>query len=432
VTQDDAALESELTIARPLARPARVGDVVSGKYRLVATLGRGGMGSIFLAKHLALETTVALKFMHPHLARDRVAVARFAREARAAATLKSEYAARIIDVSTRESGEPYIVMEHLEGSSLDAIAKCGLPIADAVKYCAQASDALEEAHSRGIIHRDVKPANLFLTTSKTGQSMIKVLDFGLAKSDADPDLVQSGVMHSLGTPQYMSPEQIRGGSVDARTDVWSLGATLYELLAGRPAFDGASGVIVFARILQGNTTPLKSIRPEVSEGLVAIIDRCLMRNPGERFASMSDLALALARADLSPTLPAVDAPKSSELAPVDDRPSFRDSGFTAITTNTPVAMCLPELPEKREPSARQTALAALSGPALVALAATFMALWMGIGGQAASAPTSSPAIVVSQVVKLAATLHAKDPRMSVSGRCAKGTRGPTCAAVARH
>jgi serine/threonine protein kinase len=409
---------------------------IAGKYRMVRLLGEGGMGAVYEAEHATTGRRLAVKLITVHTGKNKhEVVTRFEREARVAGTLDTEHIAQVIDSGEDTNlGMPFMVMELLQGEDLQIlIDRLGpLPPALAVRIAAQACVGLRQAHQAGIIHRDVKPANLFLTTSKTGQSMIKVLDFGLAKSDADPDLVQSGVMHSLGTPQYMSPEQIRGGSVDARTDVWSLGATLYELLAGRPAFDGASGVIVFARILQGNTTPLKSIRPEVSEGLVAIIDRCLMRNPGERFASMSDLALALARADLSPTLPAVDAPKSSELAPVDDRPSFRDSGFTAITTNTPVAMCLPELPERREPSARQTALAALSGPALVALAATFMALWMGIGAQAASAPTSSPAIVVSQVVKLAATLHAKDPRMSVSGRCAKGTRGPTCAAVARH
>ena len=158
-------------MARPLPRPPAVGDVIADKYRLARTLGRGGMGRIFAAHHVMLDTTVALKFMHPHLARDPISVARFAREARAAATLKSPYAARIIDVDEAPSGELYIVMEYLEGASLETIATQGrgLPISKAITYVLQACDALAEAHDGGIIHRDVKPANLFLTTGSTGE-----------------------------------------------------------------------------------------------------------------------------------------------------------------------------------------------------------------------------------------------------------------------
>src|SRR4051812_39640865 len=247
--------ETEPTVVRALQRPPALGDVISEKYRLSRALGRGGMGRIFAADHLLLGTTVALKFMHPHLARDRGQVARFAREARAAATLKSAYSARIIDVDQLESGELYIVMEYLEGTSLETLAVDGrgLAIGDAVLYVVQACDALMEAHSRSIIHRDVKPANLFLTKGKSGEPIIKVLDFGLAKSVVSTDGFSSSSSSSstvagqaLGTPYYMSPEQITGEhAIDGRSDVWAIGATLYELLTGNLAFPGPNAAVVF-------------------------------------------------------------------------------------------------------------------------------------------------------------------------------------------
>ncbi len=239
----------DATAQRPLNRPATAGDIIADKYRLMRMLGRGGMGRIFEADHLLLGSKVALKFMHPHLARDRAQVSRFQREARAAATLKSEYVARIIDVDQLASGELYIVMEYLEGASLETMATegRGLPVHDALTYVVQACDALAEAHARSIIHRDVKPANLFLTRGKSGEPIIKVLDFGLAKSLASSEDFSVSTTPStvagqaLGTPYYMSPEQVTGADViDGRSDIWAIGATLYELLTGTLAFPGSN------------------------------------------------------------------------------------------------------------------------------------------------------------------------------------------------
>ena len=294
------AKEPDETIVRPLARPTALGDVIAEKYRLVRTLGRGGMGRIFAADHLLLGTTVALKFMHPHLARDRAQVARFKREARAAATLKSANSARIIDVDQLPTGELYIVMEYLEGTSLETMAADGrgLPIADAVMYIVQACDALAEAHSQSIIHRDVKPANLFLTKGKSGEPVIKVLDFGLAKSMASSDgfSVSSATVsgQALGTPYYMSPEQLTGAAaIDGRSDVWAIGATLYELLTGHLAFGGANAAVVFDHILKGTPAPLRTLRPDVPDSLVAIVDRCLMQDVTARFQTVRELLKAL-------------------------------------------------------------------------------------------------------------------------------------------
>lgn len=296
-TGETAAFESEPTLARPLDRPVTTGDVIDGRYRLARAIGRGGMGRVFLADHLMLGTKVAIKFMHPHLTRDRMQVARFAREARAAALLKSEHVARIMDVAQLPSGEMYIVMEYLEGAGLDVLAheRGGLPPADALAYLAQACDALAEAHDRGILHRDVKPANLFLTKDSSGNEVVKVLDFGLAKilasnGSSNDFSMATGVKEAVGTPHYMAPEQITGlRPVDARADIWGIGATLYELLTGELAYPGKTAPAVFDLVLKSKPPPLEQRRPDVPPAVVAIVERCLEQDADDRYPSVRDL-----------------------------------------------------------------------------------------------------------------------------------------------
>lgn len=429
---------------RPLNRPAQIGDVIASKYRLVRSLGRGGMGRIFEADHLMLDTKVALKFMHPHLTRDPVSVGRFAREARAAATLKSEHAARIIDVDQLASGELYIVMEYLEGRSLETMARGGrsIPILDAVMYISQACEALAEAHDRGIIHRDVKPANLFLTKGKSGEPMIKVLDFGLAKS-SEAEGTASGVLQALGTPQYMSPEQIRGsGTIDPRSDVWSIGVTLYELLTGRRAFDARSTVNVFAAVLSGRYTPIRDYRADAPAALVAVVDRCLAAEPSARFASVRDLSAALAAVKhmllaprslmtaqgfnttlVSPGSDAWDAMPTvmplpittptpmpmalSILGPATSSSSHRPPSYATLR---PATMSLgPASSPDSEPSARQTMFAALAGPALVAAAAAVIAVVLGFAAHPAAVVPVPMATVTYLTAKSAGVTRAKAP-----------------------
>jgi serine/threonine protein kinase len=388
--------EVDQTVVRPLARPTAIGDVIAEKYRLVRTLGRGGMGRIFAADHLLLGTTVALKFMHPHLARDRGQVARFAREARAAATLKSAYSARIIDVDTLDNGELYIVMEYLDGVSLETIAVDGrgLPIPDAVRFIVQACDALAEAHSRSIIHRDVKPANLFLTKGKSGEPIIKVLDFGLAKSVVSTEGLSSSqnstiAGQALGTPYYMSPEQITGGAViDGRSDVWAIGTTLYELLTGHMAFPGPNAAIVFDGILLGSPTPLRVLRPEIPDTLVAIVDRCLQREVTARFQTVRELSKALESSLLVPEpVPFVAAPLGTDRfqrssAPPALLPQYVEASPRVTSHSLPSSAPVPSVglsPEPEGPpgpSGLQTLIAALAGPALIAIAAGVVALMM--------------------------------------------------------
>ncbi|WP_438021711.1 serine/threonine-protein kinase [Sorangium sp. So ce233] len=276
----------------------REGQVIAGKYRVERVIGAGGMGVVVAAIHLQLEERVAIKLLLPAAAHSRTLAERFVREARAAVKVKSEHVARVTDVGTLESGTPYMVMEYLSGSDLaDALRAGGrMPPQAAVEYVLQACEALAEAHAAGIVHRDLKPANLFLTRRADGSPCVKVLDFGISKvapSGSDPRITDTTAV--MGSPLYMSPEQLKSSrDVDARTDIWSLGVILFELLAGEPPFDGATMPQLCVAIMQGVPRPLAALRADVPPGLEAVILRCLEKTPERRFRDVGELAAALA------------------------------------------------------------------------------------------------------------------------------------------
>jgi serine/threonine-protein kinase len=200
----------------PGSIPVAQGDVLAGKYRVDHVLGVGGMGVVVSATHLQLDQRVALKFMLPVGLAHPALVERFAREARAAARLKSDHVARVLDVGTLDSGSPYMVMEYLEGSDLGSVvAERGpMPVHMAVDCVLQACDAVAEAHAIGIIHRDLKPRNLFLTGRNDGRALVKVLDFGISKHKTGAsDLSLTRTTEIIGSPNYMSPEQLRSGDM---------------------------------------------------------------------------------------------------------------------------------------------------------------------------------------------------------------------------
>jgi serine/threonine-protein kinase len=290
-----------LTAVTP-ATPFSEGEVLAGKYRVERVLGSGGMGYVVAARHLQLGTGVAIKFLRPEACTDAMTVARFLREARAAARLQSEHVARVIDVATLDSGAPYIVMELLRGEDLaQALARGGpLPVERAAQTMLEACEAVAEAHSLGIIHRDLKPANLFLATRADGSPYVKVLDFGISKTlPTSEGVVSAGAATAtgalFGTPYYMSPEQIRSvRAVDARTDVWSLGATLYELLTGRKPFEAASVPAVFVVISSEPPAPPRAHRPDLPVALEAVVLACLEKDPARRVPSVAELARRLA------------------------------------------------------------------------------------------------------------------------------------------
>jgi len=273
----------------------KAGDVIDGKYRIERELGIGGMGRVVLAMHLGLEERVALKLLLPEALRDPEAVARFAREAKAAARIKSEHVARVLDVSTLVGGMPYIVMEYLEGSDLEQIVDSSgaLPMEDAVDYVLQACEALAEAHARGVIHRDLKPGNLHLSRRSDGTPMVKVLDFGISKISTREN---SGAMTTtsalLGSPLYMSPEQMKATrDVDARADIWAMGVVLYELCTARAPFNAPSMPQVCARVL--DTPPDSLSQAGLPIGLENVILKCLEKKADARFQDIGALAVAL-------------------------------------------------------------------------------------------------------------------------------------------
>ncbi|HEX4446081.1 MAG TPA: protein kinase [Polyangiaceae bacterium] len=276
-------------------KPVSAGDVIGGKYRVERELGEGGVGFVVQARHIELGQLVAIKILV--LRDDKEQVARFTQEARASVRLRGEHVAKVTDVGRLDDGTPYMVMEFLEGENLSTLTDRGaLPLEDAATFLLQACEGIAEAHSLGIVHRDIKPANLFLTRGPTGRPLVKVLDFGIAKrsDNAVGDTRLTGALAVIGSPPYMSPEQVRASrDVDVRSDVWSLGATLYELLTARVPFDGATVQDVCARILTEQPPPLVHWRPGLPEGMQTVVDSCLAKDPARRFPSVWELAAGL-------------------------------------------------------------------------------------------------------------------------------------------
>jgi eukaryotic-like serine/threonine-protein kinase len=276
-------------LAQALGQPVPEGSIV-GRYRILDRLGEGGMGEVYRARDLTLERTVALKFLPRHLAADPEARARLVREARAASALDHPNVAAVFEIDTTEGapdgpagGRLFIAMAHYAGETLkQKLGRGPLPVQATIDFARQAADGLAAAHEAGIVHRDIKPANLLVTE----RAQLKVLDFGIAKL-AGSEATQEGV--TVGTIAYMSPEQTRGGPVDARSDVWSLGVVLYEMLAGVRPFPAEDGAVLLHAIRHDEPPHLRDTRPDVPEALEKLIERCLRKNAEERYAHAGEL-----------------------------------------------------------------------------------------------------------------------------------------------
>jgi serine/threonine protein kinase len=280
--------------------PVARGEMVGGKYRIERAIGKGGMGVVVAAHDVGLDRPVAIKFLHRLTATDQEFSARFRREARAMAKLTNDHCVRVLDVGELPTGEPFLVMEQLEGRDLSALVdKHGpLPVSDVADYVLQACEAIAEAHSLGIVHRDLKPSNLYLARKADGTSTIKVLDFGIAKmttEDSESPQSLTNTTAFLGSPAYISPEQLLcARDVGPQADIWSLGAIMHKLLAGRPPFIADTMPQVCSLIISSPPARVRDVRPEVPRELQDIILRCLQREPRDRFRSVADLARALA------------------------------------------------------------------------------------------------------------------------------------------
>jgi eukaryotic-like serine/threonine-protein kinase len=290
----DGSPLSSIAERPPALKP---GDKV-GNFEIVALIGRGGMGEVYRARDLRLKRGVALKTLPPDFAADRDRTARFEREARAASALNHPNIVSVFDVGY-EGGVSFIISELVEGETLARVIQRGsLPLRKLVEVSTQICDGLAAAHAAGVIHRDLKPGNIMLTRD----GRVKLLDFGLARQNNPPGTESATIDAShpgmiMGTPGYMSPEQVRGEPTDARSDLFSFGVVLYEMASGKPAFRGASSVEVMNSVLKDDPPELTPASPPA---LDRIVRRCIEKRPARRFQSAADLGFALQSLSLSP------------------------------------------------------------------------------------------------------------------------------------
>lgn len=271
-----------------------------GKYALIELIGQGGMGVVWKARHVDLGRLVALKQMHADRA-GALMLQRFLREAQSAASVRAPNVVDVLDYGQDDSGDPYLVMELLEGESLDARLRVdNVSVNEALDWIDQALAGLTAIHDAGIVHRDLKPANLFLAnTLRDGLPSItvKVVDFGIARPAAPEASSLTHTMQTLGTPHYMSPEQVRSAkTVDARSDVYAMGVILYQVLTGRLPFEGPSATAIIAAIVTEDPTPVREHRPDLPELIARVVERAMSRRASDRFADARALREALDRA----------------------------------------------------------------------------------------------------------------------------------------
>jgi len=377
-----------------------IGAVIAEKYRLERLLGRGGMGAVFEATHLITGKRVAIKCQLPRQEATADDVERFLREARAAAMISHPNVADIYDVG-EASGTFFLVMQLLEGAPLSALMEHGpLPIGPAVRTLSSAMRGVQAAHKKGVVHRDLKPDNIFLCSGGEGISAEpKVLDFGIAKLSAltnsmNPSLTHSGAV--MGTPHYMSPEQARDSrGVDERTDIYALGVILYELIGGVRPFEAPSLTALLLKVARGDAAPLRSVRPSVPVKLEEIVARAMALDPGMRFQTVGSFIDAL-------------QPFAGPVG-LDPRGAAEGAGELpgSVATETPLAVGS-IAPSKQRLARRRAAWAVAVG----ALAIIALALWLRHAAQSPLVQQAPPTPAPTAVPTPAATAVAPAPAAS--------------------
>jgi serine/threonine-protein kinase len=448
-----------------------LGSVIADKYRIDGVLGAGGMGVVLSATNLDLDAPVAIKVVREEFLSNEDVVSRMVQEARSAAKMHGAHSVRVFDVARLDSGAPYIVMECLTGRDLATyLAERGaLPVQEAVSYLLQACEGLAEAHALGIIHRDLKPENLFLAETPEGP-VLKILDFGISKDTGRSgrggprvELTHAGC--AVGSPYYMSPEQMRASpDVDERTDIWSLGAVLFELLTGRCPFDGESVQVVCGNVLNCDPPSLSGFSAQAPEELDKIVRRCLEKDPNRRYASVGELSAALRSFAESETGRAADRRLASGISLIPKAasdgggprvslssatlPSLADTGSAPALPAPALLAAQPPAPRRRRwPIAAGLVVVAAAGAALFISqrpAALGQTLRLLAGQREAAAPqvaaavqtvpTAQAASAVSVGPTLVSTRAASEPptERTALARPPLAARGALAAAKNRH
>lgn len=401
------------------------GSLLLGKYRVGRTLGQGAAGVVVEALHEALDRKVAVKLLRDYLLTDDELVARFEREGRLVARLDSPHVAKVLDAGRLPGGQPFLVMEHLEGSDLSAwvTAPEKLPIPVLVDHVLQACEGVRAAHAAGIVHRDLKPKNLFCARSADGTTVVKVLDFGISKTGVE-DLAITSTQHVLGSPRYMSPEQLRSSRhVDARTDIWALGVIIFELAAKRPPYVASNLMEQISMVLSQEPPRLDTLRPDVPPGLADVVARCLRRPLDERFGSVDELMAALAPFGSG-------APIRVSPAPVERR---TESVTLKLESETSDSVPKPSSPADAAPDRTETPLPVRArAPATRAGALALAMVLAGAGGFFAlrGRPSArSPVTPSASALGPATSARPEEPPVMVSAAPSSAAVVPTAQAI---
>ncbi|NOK03326.1 MULTISPECIES: serine/threonine-protein kinase [Myxococcus] len=409
-----------------MSRSSLVGTVLGQKYRLRQRIGVGGMGTVYEAEQLDIGRTVAVKVLRQHLLGEPAVHARFRREAQATAGVKHPNIVEVMDFHDAPDEPPFLVMELLKGQTLKSLMKKEgpLPVGRAAAIAHQLATALVAAHHAGVVHRDIKPDNIFLVDTGTEALHVKLLDFGVARLMHEDDATALGTESGawVGTPSYMAPEQIRCRPVDGRADIYSLGACLYQMVTGQRPIDVADNVALLSAVMHQVPAPLSGVRTDVPDGFSQVVERTLEKDPATRYADSDELAQALepwihaapvaAPSAPQPEVASAAPPEPANTAPVPATPVAAEHAATPHTRSgpQPVLVAAEHVPPPHTRSRLQTVLMVASALA-VGLAAT--------GGlvMTASGMTPTEELARLRVIEL--------PRLTENGTAAPAPRGYT-------
>ena len=371
------------------------GSILLGKYRIDELIGAGGMGNVVRASHLYLHQPVAIKLLLPEMTASHSTVQRFLREAQATVKLRSEHIARVMDVGTTPEGVPFMVMEFLDGNDLNQILRHHGPQQPAivVDLILQACEGIAEAHALGIVHRDVKPSNFFITQRPDGSMLLKILDFGISKTPIGYDEL-TGTQTVIGTPSYMAPEQMKSGrSADPRSDIWSIGVVMYQLITGRVPFSGESYAEL---VLKVGLEPPAPILVPLPPGLGDIVMRCIEKDPTLRHQSVGDLARNLAPFATDPAGAAQSAGRAMRI--LQQRGALQGMQGSPFTAGgglaTPIPISPAQLTPRSWPPSQGTSVSRSAGSFSMQRITTSprpggSGTWIGAGGSRPTLSTSS-------------------------------------------